>query len=42
MKTHPEPEARGGSREELPKPKARARGLEEHPEEGWLLRCRRA
>ena len=42
VKTHPEPEARGGSREELPKPKARARGLEEHPEEGWLLRCRRA
>ena len=42
LKTHPEPEARGGSREELPKPEARAGGLEEHPKEGWQLRCRRA
>ena len=37
-----EPEARGGSWEEPPTPKAWACGREEQPEEQWLRRCRRA
>ena len=37
MRSHPEPEARGGSWEEPPTPKARAGGRpEEQPEEWWL------
>ena len=42
MRSHPEPEARGGNREEPPMPEARARGWEEQPEEWWLGRHRRA
>ena len=42
LRSHPEPEARGGSWEEPPTPKARAEGREEHPKERWLHRCRRA
>ena len=38
MRSHPEPEARGGSWEEPPMPEAR----EEQPEEWWLSRHRRA
>ena len=42
LRSHPEPEARGSSWVEPPTPKARARGQEEHPEERWLRRPRRA
>ena len=42
MRSHPEPEARGGSWEETPMLEARASGQEEHPEERWLRRRRRA
>ena len=42
LRSHPELEARGGSWEELPTPKARAGGREEQPEEWWLSRHRRA
>ena len=33
MRSHPDPEARGGSWEEPPTPEARAGGREEQPEE---------
>ena len=42
LRSHPEPEARDGSWEEPPTPKARAGGQEEHSEERWLCRRRRA
>ena len=42
LRSHPEPEARGGSWEEPPTPKARAGSQEEQPEEWWLSRHRRA
>ena len=42
LRSHPEPEAKGGSWEEPPTPKARAGGWEEQPEEQWLRRHRRA
>ena len=42
LRSHPEPKARGGSWEEPPTPEARAGVLEEHLEERWLHRCRRA
>ena len=42
LRSHPEPEARGNSWERPPMPKARAGGREEHPEEWWLPRHRRA
>ena len=42
LRSHPEPEARGSSWVEPPTPEARARGQEEHPEERWLRRPRRA
>ena len=42
LRSHHEPEARGGSWEKPPTPEARAGGREEHPEERWLHRCRRA
>ena len=42
MRSHPEPEARGGSWEEPPMPEARAGGWEEQPDEPWLCRPRRA
>ena len=42
LRSHPEPEARGGSWEEPPMPEARAGGREEPPEEWWLRRRRRA
>ena len=42
MRSHPEPEARGGSWEEPPMPEARVGGREEQPKERWLLRHRRA
>ena len=42
LKSHPEPEARGGTWEEPPTPEARAGGREEQPEEWWLRRHRRA
>ena len=42
LRSHPEPEARGGSWEEPPTPEARANGREEQPEEQWLSRRRRA
>ena len=41
-RSHPEPEARGGSWEEPPTPKARDSGQEEQLEEPWLSRHRRA
>ena len=41
MRSHPEPEARGGSWEEPPTPEDRASGQEEEPEEWWLPRHRR-
>ena len=41
LRSHPEPEARGGSWEEPPMPEARAGGREEPPEEWWLPRHRR-
>ena len=42
LRSHPEPEARGGSLEEPPTPEARADGQEEQLEERWLRRHRRA
>ena len=42
LRSHPEPEARGGSWEEPPTPEARAGGREEQPEEWWLPTHRRA
>ena len=46
LRSHPEPEARGGSWVEPPMPKARAGSREEQPEElpeeQWLRRRRRA
>ena len=42
MRSHPEPEARGGSWEEPPTPEARASGREEQPKEWRLCRHRRA
>ena len=42
LRSHPEPEARGGSWEEPPTPEARACSWEEPPEEKWLSRHRRA
>ena len=39
LRSHPEPEARGGSWEEPPTPEA---GLQEQPQEWWLCRHRRA
>ena len=41
LRSHPEPEARGGSWKEPPTPKARAKSREEQPEEWWLRRHRR-
>ena len=35
LRSHPEPEAKGGSWEEPPMPEGRAGGQEEHPEERW-------
>ena len=42
LRSHPKPEARGGSWEEPPMPDARAGGWEEQSEEWWLGRHRRA
>ena len=42
LRSHPEPEARAGSREEQPTPEARAGSREEQPEEQWLRSHRRA
>ena len=42
LRSHPEPEARGGRWEELPTPESRACGREEQPKEWWLRRHRRA
>ena len=42
VRSHLEPEARGGNWEEPPMPKARAGGGEEQPKERWLRRHRRA
>ena len=42
LRSHPEPEARGGTWEEPAMPEARAGGRKEHPEERWLPRLRRA
>ena len=42
LRSHPEPEARGGSREEPPMPEARADSCKEQPKEWWLHRHRRA
>ena len=42
MRSHPKPEARDGSWDEPPTPKARAGDREEQPEEWWLRRHRRA
>ena len=42
LRSHPEPEARGGSWEEPPTPKARAGSREEQPKQWWLRRHRRA
>ena len=42
LRSHPETEARGGSRVETPTPEARASGLEDQLEEQWLHRHRRA
>ena len=42
LRSHPEPEARGGSWEEPPTPKARASSREEQPKDQWLRRHRRA
>ena len=39
---HPASEVRGGEPEEPPTPEARAGGREEHPNEWWLRRRRRA
>ena len=42
LRSHPEPEARGGSWEEPPTPEARASSQEEQPQEWWLRRHRRS
>ena len=42
LRSHPEPEAKGGSWEEPPTPEARVSGWEEHHKERWLRRHRRA
>ena len=42
LRSHLEPQARGGSWEEPPTSEARASGREEQPEERWLRRHRRA
>ena len=42
LRSHPKPEARGGSWEEPPTPEARGSCQEEQPEEQWLRRHRRA
>ena len=42
MRSHPQPEARGGSWEEPSKPEATAGSPKEQPEEWWLRRHRRA
>ena len=42
MRSHPEPEARGGTWEAPAMPEARAGGWEEQPEEWCLSRHRRA
>ena len=42
MRSHPDPEARGGSWEEPLTPEAKAGGWEEQPKERWLSRHRRA
>ena len=42
VRSHPEPQARGGGWEEPLTPEARAGGREEQPEEQWLSRHRRA
>ena len=42
LRSHLDLEARDGSWNEPPMPEARAPSLEEHPEEQWLRRCRRA
>ena len=42
LRSHPEPEARGGSWEEPPTPEARAGCPEEQPEKRWLSRDKRA
>ena len=41
-KSYPASEVRGGEPEEPPTPEARAGGREEHPNEWWLRRRRRA
>ena len=41
LRSHPEPEASGGSWEEPPMPEARASGQEEQPEEWWLRKAGR-
>ena len=42
LRSHPEPDARGGAWEESPTPEARADGREKQREEWWLHRYRRA
>ena len=42
LRSHPKPEARGGTWEEPPMPEARAGGLEEQPQKRWLRRHRSA
>ena len=42
LRSHPKPEARGGSWEEPSMPEARVGGPEDHHEEQWLHRRRRA
>ena len=42
MRSHPEPEAKGGSWEEPSTPEARAWGREEQPKEQWLCGRRMA
>ena len=42
LRSHPKPEARGGTWEEPPMPEARAGGLEEQPQKRWPCRHRRA
>ena len=42
LRSHPEPEARGGSWKKPSLPEARAGGWEEQPKKWWLHRRRRA
>ena len=42
LRNHPEPEANGGSWEELPTPEARGGGWEEQRKQQWQRRHRRA